>query len=551
MRGLAIEADNAVLLNHRGVIAARLGDAVAAEAAYRRSIAVKPDDADTHFNLGNLLRAQQRPEEAEAAYRRAIALKPGYVEACTNLGNLLQAQQRSHEAEAVYRRVIAAKPKNAEAHLNLGNLLRAQNRSVEAEAAYRRAIIEKPDYAEAHSNLGVLLIEQHRLEEAEAAYRRAIAVKPDDAVAHSNLGILLQAKKHPEEAEAVYRRAIALKPDNADAHWNLSLLLLKHGRFTEGWREFEARYAPTLTARKMARPPISPGGPTLPPQWQGEPLTGQSLLVWPEQGLGDEIQFVRYLPLLKAKGLKHLTLACKAPLKTLFETQTVADRVISCEDWRPEMAAEFDFWCYPLSLPLHFGTTPDNIPAQIPYLIPAADRIARWETRLPKAAVRVGLVWKGSPTNKNDANRSLPSLAPLAPLWSVPGIAFVSLQKGAGEDEANTPPANQPLTHLGSDMADFADCAAILIQLDLLICVDTAVAHLAGALGTPCWMLLPDYDSDWRWFEKRSDSPWYPKVLRLFRQTSDGDWKNVVARVVVALRERMDYRPTRIMIRDE
>lgn len=201
------------------------------------------------------------------------------------------------------------------------------------------------------------------------------------------------------------------------------------------------------------------------------------------------------------------------------------------------MSSEFDFWCYPLSLPLIFGTTLDNLPATIPYLRAEPERVLRWAAKVPQATLRVGLAWKGSSTHKNDGNRFLPSLAILAPLWSVPGIAFVSLQKGAGEDEASLAAAHQPLTHLGSAIADFADSAAILSQLDLLICVDTAVAQLAGALGTPCWVLLPDYGTDWRWLEDWHDSPWYPEVMRLFRQSADGDWAGAITRVVEALHE--------------
>ncbi|MDK9703746.1 MAG: tetratricopeptide repeat protein [Sulfuritalea sp.] len=572
-QGLVTDPDNAVLLSHHGVFAAALGESAAAEASYRRAIAVQPDSAEIRYNLGNLLKAQNRPQEAEAAYRRAIelnpdsaeahcnlgnllaeqqradeaealcrraiALRPDYAQAHSNLGNLLQASKRPQEAEAAYRRALAIKPDYAEAWSNLGVLLKAQKRAEEAEAAYLRAIATMPDHAEAHSNLGVLLMEQKRFDEAEAACRRAIALRPDYADAYSNLGNLLQMRKRPEEAEAAYRRAVALKPDHADAHWNLSLLLLRRGRLPEGWMEFEARYAPNKTERRMAPPPVLPDGIPLPPQWQGELLAGKSLLIWPEQGLGDEIQFVRYLPMLKARGARHLTLACKPPLKALFAAQGLADRVISTADWRPAMAAEFDFWCYPLSLPLHFATTLDNIPAAIPYLKAEPAGIARWASRLPPAGPRVGLVWKGSPTHKNDASRSLPSLAILAPFWSLPGIAFVSLQKGSGEEEAGAPPAGQPLMHLGGEMADFADSAAILSQLDLLICVDTAAAHLAGALGKPCWVLLPDYKTDWRWLEARADSPWYPRVMRLFRQTTDDDWGGVVDRVVAALKEWM------------
>ncbi|MDP1614136.1 MAG: tetratricopeptide repeat-containing glycosyltransferase family protein [Sulfuritalea sp.] len=571
IQGLAIDPDNADLLNHRGVFAARLGDVAAAEAAYRRAIETRPDGAEIHYNLGNLLKAQDRSQEAAVAYQRAIALKPDYPEAWANLGNLLQAQGRPQEAEAAYHRAIELQPNHADTYSNLGNLLQAQQRPDEAEAAYRRAVALRPDYPEALSNLGVLLKARQRPQEAEAAYRRAIALKPDYAEAWSNLGVLLleqkrmqeaetacrrateakpdyadawsnlgnllQEQKRLQEAEAAYRRALALRPRNADARWNLSLLLLREGRFSEGWREHEARYDPLRKNRKMAPPPTLRDGPPLPPQWQGESLTDRSLLIWPEQGLGDEIQFVRYLPLLKARGPKHLTLVCKPPLKRLFAAQSLADSVIDTDDWRPEMIAGYDYWCYPLSLPLHFGTTPEHIPATIPYLVAEPERMARWAMRLPQARFRVGLVWKGNPTHRNDANRSLPSLATLAPLWSLPGIAFVSLQKGAGEDEAGAPPITQPLFHPGSEMADFADSAAILGQLDLLICVDTAVAHLAGALGIPCWVLLPACGTDWRWLEDRTDSPWYPELMRLFRQTADGDWGGVMAQLVDALGE--------------
>ncbi|MDP2133067.1 MAG: tetratricopeptide repeat-containing glycosyltransferase family protein [Sulfuritalea sp.] len=570
VRGLAIDPENAVLLNHLGVFAARLGDAAAAEAAYRRAIAADPGCADNFYNLGNLLRAQKRPVEAESAYRSAVAARPDFADAYSNLGNLLREQNRLDEAEAAYRAAIDSKPDYADTYSNLGNLLREQKRPDEAEAAYRQAIAKRPGYAEAHSNLGVLLKEQKRTVEAEAAYRRATAVKPDyaegfsnlgvllmeqkrhdeaeaaflraialrpgNADAYSNLGNLLQMLERPKEAEAAYRNALATKPDCADARWNLSLLLLKQGRFGEGWRQHEARFSPLRSNRKMTAPPMSSGGGAILRQWQGEPLSGRSLLVWPEQGLGDEIQFVRYLNLLRTRGLKHLMLACKPPLKNLFASQGLADRVISTSDWRPEMAAEFDFWCYPLSLPLHFATTLENLPATIPYLRAEPAAIRRWAPRLPPSAFRVGLVWKGSPTHANDANRSLPSLASLAPLWSVPGIAFVSLQKGAGEDEAAIDLAHQPLTHLGGDMNDFADSAAILDQLDLMICVDTAVAHLAGALGKPCWVLLPNYGTDWRWLEGRTDSPWYPQVMRLFRQSVDGNWDSVVSQLVAALK---------------
>jgi len=567
VHGLGLAPDNAELLNHRGVLAARLGDAATAEAAYRRAMVLQPGDPYIPYNLGNLLKAQKRWQQAEVLYRRTLALKPDYAEAWSNLGELLRAQQRLQEAEAAYRRAIAAGPGYAIAHSNLGNVLQEQNRNEEAEAAYRRAIEVNPRYARALCNLGVLLKSQQRVAEAEAAYLAALRIDPGDAATYSNLGVmlleqkrlaeaesasrkaialepgyaggwtnfgcLLQAQKRMEEAEAAYHRALALDAGEVDARWNLALLLLGRGRYAEGWPHYEARYAIARRDGKMAPPPVAPGGPPLPPRWRGEALAGKSVLIWAEQGLGDEIQFVRYLPLIRALGPRHIALFCKPPLKALFQAQSLADRVIC--DWRPEWAAQFDCWSYLLSLPLHLRTTLDNLPSKLPYLGTPQERIERWRNRLPKTGLRVGLVWKGSATNGNDASRSLPSMGTLAPLWSVPGIQFISLQKGPGEDQAATPPAKQPLLHLGGELADFADSAAVLGEIDLLISVDTAMAHLAGALGRPCWVLLPHYKPDWRWLEDREDSPWYPGVMRLFRQGSDGDWEGVMRQVVEAL----------------
>ncbi len=536
-QAIAFNPDYAEAHFNLGVLLQEQGRLAEAETAYREALSLNPDDAEACFSLGQLLKDQERPEEAEAAYRCALAIKPDSEEMHYKLGMLLHQQQRRQEAEAAYLEALALKPAYLNAQCSLAVLLHEQGRLEEAGMAYRTVLAVNPGYAEIHSNLGNLLKEQARPAEAEAAYRCAVSTKADCVAAHYNLGKLLQEQKRPDEAEAAYRQALAVKPDYTQARWDLALLLLKQGRFDEGWPEFDARFALGDTVPHIAPPPVSFGGAPLPPQWAGEPLSGRSLLVWPEQGFGDEIQFVRYLPLLKNKGLRHLTLACRPPLKALFASQSLTDRVISTGDWRPEMAADFDYWCYSLSVPRHLGTTLENIPATIPYLRADQQLAKSWAVRLPRGARRIGLVWKGRKTHANDANRSLPSLRLLAPLWSIPGLAFVSLQKGEGEDEARNPPAGQPLAHLGDQIADFSDSAAILGQIDLLICVDTAVAHLAAAIGKPCWVLLPYADTDWRWLEDRNDSPWYPGVMRLFRQTPGQDWKHVVSEVAQALKE--------------
>ena len=471
-----------------------------------------------------------RRDLAEKHWRTAIQIQPGYAEAYNNLGILLQELRRFDEAEAAFHQAIALQPGYAEACYNLGNLLSELKCLPEAEAAYRQAISFQPRDAEAHNNLGLLFQELKRFEEAEAVCRRAIVLKPWYAEAYDNLGNLLKERKRFEEAEAAYRQAIALQPGYVGAQWNLSLLLLSLGRFEEAWPLHEVRYHPENRERRTY-PPSLPFS-----QWQGESLLGKSILVYPEQGFGDEIQFARYVSLFKARGASRVTLACKPPLRPLLQTVAGVDRVVVlAEDHAVEAS---DFWVFPLSLPLRFHTTLDTIPVELPYLAADPELVEHWLPRLPPSPFRIGLVWKGSGGHKNDANRSLPGLSALAPLWSVPEVSFVSLQKGQGEEEALSPPENQPLLNLGAEIRDFADTAAIISQLELVICVDTAIAHLAGALGKPCWVLLPAIGTDWRWLQERADSPWYPGVLRLFRQEQAEDgWGSTVARVAAALGE--------------
>jgi hypothetical protein len=327
-----------------------------------------------------------------------------------------------------------------------------------------------------------------------------------------------------QEAEVLFGRAAARKRDNPAIEVSLAHFLLSKGRFTEGWPLYEARYDPRHKVRHAVAPKLRF------PAWQGESLEGRSLLLWPEQGLGDAVQMIRYASVLKARGLRQLTVHCYPALQSLLETAPGVDRVVTQrQDVQPH-----DFWCLQMSLPLHMGTTLQTIPADLPYLKAPADRIARWKPRLP-AGRKVGLAWKGSTLHSNDAWRSLPGLATLAPLWQVPRLRFVSLQKGEGETQAAAPPAGLDLVPLGHDFTDLADAAAVIEQLDLVICIDTVTAHVAGALGKPVWVLLPAWETDWRWLRDRTDSPWYPGVMRLFRQQQPRNWEPLVNEVVQAL----------------
>ncbi len=436
-------------------------------------------------------------------------------------GARLLSTQDAAGAEAAFRAALQAAPGLAEAHANLGLVLEQRGATGEAEACYHRSIEINPGLLETHLNLAGLLTLQRRFGEAEAACAHALALNRDDARVWSNLGVLYAAWKAEAEAEECLRRAIALDGAYDKPRFNLAYVLLRQGRFAEGWACLEARDWYAAQAGRLACP-----------RWQGEPLAGQSILIGCEAGHGDMVQLCRYAAVLKDRGARRVTLLCQPALVRLFGGLPAVDEVLALG--QPLPAGDWDFWTPPLSIPHHCATRLDSIPGPLPYLhVPPASQAA-WAARLP-GGCRVGLVWKGNPRFENDAERSLPHLELLAPLGSVPGIRFVSLQKGAGEDEARQPPAGLPLLDLGAQMEDFADTAAVVASLDLVISVDTAVAHLAGALGKPCWLLLPDHMTDWRWLADRSDSPWYPGVMRLFRQRASGHWPELIEEVRVAL----------------
>ena len=497
-----------------------------ARASFLRALEFKPACAESQGNIACLLKEIELRHEAEITYLRTLELKSDYAEGCYGLGILFLKTKHLSRSEAAFRRVLALRPDHAGAYNNLGNLLMETKRVAEAEAAFKRAIELKSDYAEVYNNWGTLLHETNRLSEAEAAYRHAIELKPDYADACFNLGILRFEIKRLYEAETAFRNALELKPNFAEAKWNLSLLLLIQGRYAEAWPHYESRYEPNLKEAYTKTPSLSF------PQWRGESLRDKSLLIISEQGFGDTVQFARYAPVLKARGVSCLTLVCNPQLKTLLETVEGIDAVMT------DLASvsSHDYWSFSMSLPLHLSTTVDTIPATLPYLHVLPERVAYWHDRFPQKGLKVGLVWKGNPGNKNDANRSIPGLASLAPLLSVPEVTFIGLQTGPGEADAKQSPVFQPIINLGSDIRDFADTAAIVVQLDLVISVDTAVAHVAGALGKPCWLLLPAFNSDWRWLLDRTDSPWYPGVMRIFRQAERNHWGKPIRDVVEALK---------------
>ena len=448
------------------------------------------------------------------------------AEALFEEGNKHMSAGDVREAEILFREAVRLVPDFAEACANLGLLLDQGGLLAEAEIQYLHAITLNPNLGKTHSNLGVLLANQKRFEEAESAYRRALELTPDSPVAWSNLGAMQACRKNEEKAELSYRTAIELDPDYKPAYFNLSYLLLRQGRFEEGWRCFEARNWYAQLEKYLPCP-----------RWRGESLKGRSLFIGFEAGHGDMIQLCRYVGVLKAQGAARITLMCHPALKTLFSIMEGVDTVLAFDETFP--ASEWDFWTPPLSMPHYCQTRLDSIPVNIPYLRTDSKLVERWSSVISRECVtsdiRIGLVWKGNPLFENDAERSLPNLKMLESLGAAAGVRFFSLQKGAGEDEAASPPIGLPLVNLGPQIFDFADSAAIVVNLDLIICVDTAIAHLAGAMGKLCWVLLPDFKTDWRWLTKRKDSPWYPGTMRLFRQPPRGDWATVVDEVRVSL----------------
>jgi tetratricopeptide (TPR) repeat protein len=519
---LAAQPNHGDALNLLGLLAQQVGRLDVARELLEKAVAAVPAYVEAHNNLASVLMAQGDLARAETHYRRAIALAPNHAGAHTNLGNLLWRAGRFADAAAACREAITLAPRTAEAHNNLGNALKDLGDLDGARASYQEAASLNPGYAAAHSNLGNLLCDLGDPAAALAPYRRAVALAPGLADYHMNLGNALRDLARLPEAIASYQRALALDPALGDAHWNLATALLVDGDYARGWPEFAQRWQTRRLAPHRRSFAV--------PAWDGSDPTGQTILVWAEQGMGDVIQFCRYLPLLAGRGARTVLLIDGAwrALETLLRSLAGVDRLAL----DVAEAGPFDRHCALLDLPGLLGTELATIPADVPYLAADPARVDAC-ARLPAGgAPRVGLVWAGGRHNTRDRLRSL-SLERVGPLLELPGIAWVGLQVGDGRQDLERAGAPPGFTDLGPDLRDFADTAAVLDVLDLVISVDTAVAHLAGALARPVWLLLPTAP-DWRWLLGRADSPWYP-TMRLFRQPAAGDWDAVIAQVREAL----------------
>jgi tetratricopeptide (TPR) repeat protein len=482
------------------------------------AVEARPQSADARVHLGHVLRALKRDGDALASFDKALALDPRHVDALGSRGDVLLSLRRPAEALQCFDTILAAAPGHPEARANRGVALAALGRHDEALADFDAALAAAP-HPIVSFNRGNTLSMLGRQAEAVAAYDRTLAMIPGHAPAWSSRGVSLQALNRHGEAIASFDRALALAPDYADAHFNKSLALLAIGDYPGGQAEYEWRWkrAGTDTKHNFGKP-----------LWLGEaPLKGKTILLHAEQGLGDTIQFARYVPQLAAAGA-DVVLEAHPELKPLLARLDGARAVIGRGEARPA----FDVHCPLGSLPLACRTELASVPAEIPYLAADEARVARWRPRLEAAGrPRVALVWAGNVAHANDRNRSLP-LDMLRPLWNGDRIRFVSLQRDLRDGDAAAL-AGMPLLHLGNELADFDDTAAVLAACDLLITVDTSVAHLAGALGCPMWLLLP-FAADWRWTADSDRSPWYPSA-RLFRQPQLGDWDSVIARVASEL----------------
>jgi Flp pilus assembly protein TadD len=429
-------------------------------------------------------------------------------------------------AEQAWQRAVEADPRSASAHTNLGILYIALSRHDEAVQCFKAALSCDPASEAAAIRLIVQLRQTRRLEEAEWYARRAVAHASASPMAINLFGQILQDEGKLEEAEAAFRSAMKLDARDSKYALNLGYLLLSQGRWSEGFQLYERRHADDLNALYGRPPRVSF------PQWNGESLRGKSLLIWPDQGFGDQIQIARYIQKLRGRGAVRITLVCDAPLQPLLASMSGVNAVLSPEMYYVIGAPVHDFWVFGFSIPLLIGDTPSSIPKTIPYLKAPKKLVAKWQAPLRAKGLKIGLSWQGNPANPRDGARSLPNVGVLDPLARVEGATFVSLQRESKETSA------VPMLHFGDQIVHFGDLAGIIAHLDLVITVDTAVAHLAGALGKPTWVLLPNVGRDWRWGNEGSESAWYPGVMRLFRQTpSERDWSATIERVVQALSE--------------
>ena len=511
---LLLDPTNADAYYNLGIAFERKGQLDKAITCYQKTIELTPSSADAYNNLGLILQEKGQLDEAITSYRRALQLNPNYFYAYYNLGNALKRKGQLDKAITCYQKTIELNPSSADAYNNLGSALQEKGQLDKAITCYQKTIELNPSLADAYNNLGTALQEKGQLDEAITSYQRVLQLDPNYIVAYNNLGLALQEKGQLDEAITSYQRALQLNPNDAYTHLNMSLTFLLAGNYKEGWKEFEWRQKLDEHFKHNFLQPL----------WDGSDITGRTILLYTEQGLGDAIQFIRYAPLVAEYGAR-VFIECRKELKALFKNVGGVYKVIA----HGEQLPEFDVH-YPLmSLPVIFSTTLESIPSNVPYIRADPILVQKWREKIHQenSHLRIGLVWASGPGGLS--KRKSLNLNILSPLAQLNNISFYSLQKGEVAKQTKCPPIGMRLFDYMEEIDDFSDTAALIENLDLVISVDTAVAHLAGALGKPIWTLI-SFEPVWQWMLQREDNQWYP-TMRLFRQPSPGDWKSVIGRV--------------------
>jgi Tfp pilus assembly protein PilF len=563
-RAISLNPWAAACYSNLGMVLDALGQALEAADSYQWALRLQPEYAEAHYNLGNLLIHQGKAEQAEHHWREALRIRQDHPLFHYNLANLLYKQGHFGEAAAYYKEALRLKPDYAEAHCNLGNVLECQGRLDDAIDHWQQAIKAKPSLAEAYNNLGNAFLRQGQFDQAECHCRQALDLQSDLAEAWTIIGNVRKHEGQFDEALSFFEKALSLDPQHGESHLNRALLWLLLGDFENGWPEFEWRWQTRGYRRYTFAQPY----------WDGSSLGKRTLLILGEQGLGDTMQFVRFVSCLERNGGKVIV-KCQSGLVPLIVESLGAERVV--KDAMPLPA--FDVYTAFFSVPGVMEIRLTNVPANVPYLDAAPRLVNHWRKQLgkgqentecgvrskesedkqishsalpvshssstPHSALRtphylVGIAWQGCPSYGFDRERSIP-LQDFLPLAKIPGVKLVSLQKGPGMEQLRTEESNlQPAIDapaLDEESGAFMDSAAIMKSLDLVICSDTAIAHLAGGLGVPVWVAL-SFVPDWRWLLQREDCPWYP-TMRLFRQKKYGCWDEVFERIAKELASRV------------
>jgi len=508
--------------NTLGLLYEEEGDTDNALKSYQTAVEIKPDYADALHNIAIIYLTAGDFETACENAKKALTAVPTFAQAYNTLAYCRQQLGHLRDAAVLYQKAVELKPDYAEAYNHLGVLLTDQSNYIEAVDAFQKAIAIDPQYTELYNNMAIAKKGLCAFDEAIENYRKVTEMDPSFYEAFNNLGNSLRDQGKPAEAIENYTRAIEINPNYSDAYWNRSLAMLLNGDLAEGFRQYQWRREPSL------------GILTYPhkydkPRWDGRPINGKTLLIHYEQGFGDNIQFIRYLPKLKEIGATVLFEARK-PMLDLLKDFPGIDRLIEANP-HGSVTEDFDFYAALMDLPAIFQTTLETIPAEVPYLFADKDKSEKLKSKIDTDDYKVGIVWSGKPTHGDDANRSC-KLNNFAPLTKIDGVKLFSLQKGDAEKQIFQ--FSIEIENLASHLESFADTAAAIENLDLVISVDTAVLHLAAAMGKPTWGLI-QYSPDWRWLLDRSDSPWYPTV-RLFRQKKYADWKEVFEEVAEQLK---------------